>query len=127
MSTKKTERNKYFKEYILKGIFLHKLHMYEVRLCIFLTSQKTTLKDMSYDEKMWCSASMRDYAKLADAENNLIQLGLVNKDGTGLSLEGREFVEGKGIDVSECKSQRELFIRCLKYWYKGSNIVYIYI
>lgn len=125
MSTKKTERNKYFKEYILKDIFLHKLHMYEVRLCIFLTSQKTTLRDMTYDEKMWCSASKSEYSSLKKAEAHLIQLGLVNKDGTGLSLEGREFVEGKGIDVSECKSQRELFIRCLKYWYKGSNTVYI--
>lgn len=125
MSTKKTERNKYFKEYILKDIFLHKLHMYEVRLCIFLTSQKTTLKDMSYDEKMWCSASMRDYAKLDDAENNLIKLGLLNTDGTGVSLDGREFIESKSINVVECRSQRELFMRCLRYWYKGSNITYI--
>lgn len=126
MSTNKTERNKYFKEYILKDIFLHKLHMYEVRLCIFLTSQKTTLKDMSYDEKMWCcGGNPKDYKNLITAEEKLKQLELIDTDGYGFSIRNKEFVQSDKINVSSYRSQRELFVVCLKYWYKNQKYLSI--
>lgn len=125
MKKEKNKRVRYFKEYILKDIFLHELKIYEVRLCIFLTSKMTTLSDMTYEDKMWVCGSKREYAKLKEAEQHLINLGLLNKDGTGLQLDGREFIQNKNINVVDSKTQRELFLRCLKYWYKGKNIVYV--
>ena len=113
-----------FKEYILKDIFLYELKIHEIRLCIFLTSKKKTLSEMSYDEKMWVAGGVcRNYSLLQEAEKNLINIGLINNDGYGLSIKENEFVQSNKLDFYSCKTQRELFLKCLKYWYKGGKYI----
>lgn len=119
MTKKELDKKQHFKAYILKDIFLHDLKMHEIRLCIFLTSNKKRLKDMNCEEKMWCSGGVaRNYSLLKESELKLINLGLINTDGTGLSIKENEFIQSNKLDFYHCKTQRELFVNCLKYWYK---------
>lgn len=113
-----------FKHYILKDIFLYDLKIYEIRLCVFLTSKVKTLSEMTYDEKMWvCGGDPKTYSKLVDAEQHLKELNLINLDGTGYEVKSKHFIQNENIDFYSCKNKRELFVKCAKYWVKKATYI----
>lgn len=124
MSKQYYECSQLFKEYILKDIFLHDLKMHEIRLCVFLTSKVSKLENMTYEEKMWVCGSSKYYYKLKDANDKLIKLDLIKENGEGYSIkEKKNFVQNNNINFYSCKTQRELFIHCLKYWIKNGTYI----
>lgn len=126
MNKKELEKKQHFKEYILKDIFLHDLNMLEIRLCVFLTSKMKRLKDMSYEEKMWCcGGNPKDYKKLKESEIKLKYLNLIQNDGYGYSIAEKDFIQSDKINICSCRTQRELFIKSLMYWYKNPKYISI--
>lgn len=115
-----------FKHYILKDIFLYNLKIYEIRLCVFLTSKKKILDEMNYDEKMWVSGGdPKTYIKLKKAEEHLKELDLIKCNGRGYEIKEKHFIQNNNIDLYSCKTQRELFVKCLKYWVKNATYISI--
>lgn len=112
--------------YLSKEVFKHDLSIAEVRLLLVLSSvSNTTLSDLNYEQKMWIANSKSRYASLKEYEKNLISLGLLNQDGTGLTLV-KDFIIYRGTDILDnCKNTRQLFLSSLHLWYKKGNDVII--
>lgn len=124
-----------FGAYVRKDLFLHKLKMHEIRLCVFLTSKKDkTIINLTHDEKLWISASScrATTKELKCIESKLISLGLLDESGKGKKLEKGQYCLFSDInDLYECKTQREFFILCLCRWngnksFKSIKKEYIY-
>lgn len=110
--------------YLSKEVFKHDLSIAEVRLLVVLSSVKNiTLSDLNHEQKMWISGSYREYSKLSGYEKHLIELNLIDKDGTGLELE-KDFIIYRNTDILDnCKNIRQLFLSSLQLWYKGNDVI----
>lgn len=112
--------------YIVKDLFLYKLRMFEIRLCIYLTSKKSNLDSISYKEKLWlCSGRYEDVSKLKEAESKLISLHLINPNGTGYTVREKTFCSLESGVFNKTSTQKELFIKCLPFWFCGGKFVSI--
>lgn len=127
MNKTKIELDNFDKKYVLKEIFLYNLTMNEFRLCVFLTSKiNKTLKNMSYEEKLWCVGGKKAKVKeLILMNHKLIELGLIQKNGMGHHLKDRRFCLPRPDMFYACKSVRQVFIVCLEVWHKKGDYVSI--
>lgn len=110
--------------FLSKDAFKYDLSIVEIRLLLVLTSTyKKNLSNLSHGNKMWVSGSYREYSKLNDYEAHLIELGLLNEDGTGIKLE-KDYLIYKDIDIiSKCKNIRQLFLSSLNLWHKKGKVI----
>lgn len=113
-----------FNAYVLKEMFLYNLKICEARLCIMLTSKKATLDELTFEEKAWCFGN-KTSKYLIKSVNKLIQNGLIDKDGRGFDIKGKEFVCFHSSAIHVCYNFRELFVKCMFSWYKKGKYISI--
>lgn len=120
-----------YKVTVPRTIFSYNLNIHEVRLCVFMTSNKNIDRyNLTFNEKMYIVGS--DKHKLKNIQNyfdKLISLGLLDENGSGINLIDNH-IESFYLNPNifyEAKTLKEVFALCIKYWKGNKSMGFAYI
>lgn len=127
----KAELNLFDRIVIPRNIFLYKLSIQEVRLCVLVTSDRSINKNtIKYNEKLYILGGNKHKLKYINYYfENLISLGLISEDGSGLKLTENN-IESFILNPNEyyqAKTIREIFGLCVKVWKGKKSMGFAYI